>query len=128
MLKRLFTSHHIPFLYLKMVMGGLLLAFTCVWIVTACTQQTTTTQKPSDTTELSQAGLGRLNQSRQLSTDLDTAIEKVADKAIPAVVHIVVKEHQEMANPFYAYKDTNPPPMEQYFQQIFFTKVELAME
>jgi serine protease Do len=113
MLKRLLTSHHIPAPYLKMIMAGLLLAFTCVWIVTACAQQPTLSQKPSDTTELSPAGSGRINQSTQLSTDLDTAIEQVAKEAIPAVVHIVVKEHQEMSNPFYAYKD-NP-----FFRRFF---------
>jgi serine protease Do len=90
-----------------MILTGLLVTLACVWIVTACAQQTTLSQKPSDKKQSSQAGSGRLNQSRQLSTELDTAFEKVADKAIPAVVHIVVKEHQEMANPFYAYKDNS---------------------
>jgi hypothetical protein len=66
-----------------------------MWIVTACTQQPALPQKPSETTEVSQAGSGRLNQPIQLSADLNTAIEQVADKAIPAVVHIVVKEHQQ---------------------------------
>ena len=47
MLKRLFTSHHMPVPYLKMMLAGLLLAFTSLWIVTACTQQLMLSQKPS---------------------------------------------------------------------------------
>jgi len=113
MLNRLYISHCIPARYIKMMMAGLLSALTCVWLVTACAQQPALNQKPSDTTEMSPAGSGRLNQQVRLSTDLNTAIEQVADKAIPAVVHIVVKEHQEMANPFYAYKD-NP-----FFRRFF---------
>ncbi len=113
MLNRLFISHRMPARYLKMMTAGLLSALACMWIVTACTQQPTLPQKPADTTEVSPAGSGRLNQPVHLSIDLNTAIERVADKAIPAVVHIDVKEHQEMANPFYAYKD-NP-----FFRRFF---------
>ena len=113
MLNRLLTTHRISAPSLKMMLTGLLLASACVWIFTACDQMPALSLKPSDTTELSQAGSRLVNQGPRLSTDLDTAIEQVADKAIPAVVHIVVKEHQEMANPFYAYKD-NP-----FFRRFF---------
>jgi serine protease Do len=113
MLNRLLISNRTPAPYLKMMMAGLLLAFICAWIVTACAPKSTVSQKPFDTLELSQAASSRENQSMTMSTELDTAIERVADKAIPAVVHIVVKEHQEMVNPFYAYKD-NP-----FFRRFF---------
>ena len=83
MLKQLIISHRIPAPFLKMMMAGLLLAFACAWIFTACEQQPVPSIKPSDTTDLSQAGSRRVDQSSQLSTDLATAIEKVATDAIP---------------------------------------------
>ena len=115
MLNRLLTSHRTAARFLKLTMAGLLSTFAAAWIFTACDQQPQPTIKstPSAAAESSQAGSRRVNLSAQLSTDLGTAIEQVADKAIPAVVHIVVKEHQELANPFYAYKD-NP-----FFRRFF---------
>jgi len=113
MLNRLLISYRMPTSFLKIMMAGLLLAFACAWIFTACDQQPVASIKPSDTTESSQAGSQRVNQRPLISPDLSTAIERVADKAIPAVVHIIVKEHQEMANPLYAYKD-NP-----FFRRFF---------
>jgi len=107
MLNRLFIFHGIAARHLKMITAGILWALICGWIATACAQKPTENQKPADTAAMSQAGSDRLNQPVQLAADLDTAIERVADQAIPAVVHIVVKEHQEMANPFYAYKDNS---------------------
>jgi hypothetical protein len=47
------------------------------------------------------------------SDNLTTAIEQVAQDTIPAVVHIEVTEHQEVANPFYQYR--NDP----YFKYFF---------
>jgi serine protease Do len=113
MLNRLLMSHRTPVRFSKMLMTALLLVFGLAWIFTACNQQPTAGIKPSDTTELSQGETLLVNQGPQLTTALGTAIEQVADKAIPAVVHIVVKEHQETANPFYAYKD-NP-----FFRRFF---------
>ena len=113
MLNQSLISHRIPAPFFKMMMAGLLLAFVCSWIFAACNQQPVQSIKPSATTELSQAGSGPVNQSPQLSTDLGTAIEQVADNAIPAVAHIEVTEHQEMANPFLQYKD-NP-----FFRRFF---------
>jgi len=113
MLNRLLISHRSPAQFLKMLTAGLLLFFASAWIFAACNQPAESSMKPSAASDLSQTGFRPLNQGQQLSTDLDTAIERVADKAIPAVVHIVVKEHQELANPFYAYKD-NP-----FFRRFF---------
>jgi serine protease Do len=93
--------------------AGLLLIAACAWIVTACYQEPAAKLEPSDTKEVSQTESRPADQSSQLSTDLGTAIERVADKAIPAVVHIDVKEHQELANPFLPYKD-NP-----FFRRFF---------
>ncbi len=111
MLNRSLISYRIFAPLFKMMMAGLLLAF--AWIFIACDQQPALSSKPSATTELSQAVSRRVNPGQQLSTDLGTAIEQVADNAIPAVAHIVVTEHQEMANPLYAYKD-NP-----FFRRFF---------
>ena len=113
MLNRLLISQRIPACFLKIMMAVLLLAFAFAWMFTACVQPRAQSIKASDTTELSQAGSQRVNQRPFTSSNLSTAIEHMADKAIPAVVHIIVKEHQEMANPLYAYKD-NP-----FFRRFF---------
>jgi serine protease Do len=115
MLNRLLTSHRTAARFLKLMTAGLLSTFAAAWIFAACGQQPeqTITPKPSAVAESSQAGSRPVNQGPQLSVDLATAIERVANTAIPAVVHIVVKEHQELANPFYAYKD-NP-----FFRRFF---------
>jgi serine protease Do len=115
MLNQLLTSHRTAATFLKLMTAGLLSTFAAAWIFAACDHQPQQTIKPtpSAAAESSQAGSSRVNQSLQLSTDLATAIEQVADKAVPAVAHIVVKEHQELANPFYAYKD-NP-----FFRRFF---------
>jgi len=106
-------SHRIFAAAFKIKTTALLLVFAMAWIFTACNQQPAPVIKTSDAAEVSQGEALQANQSPQLTTALGTAIEQVADKAIPAVVHIVVKEHQEMANPFYAYKD-NP-----FFRRFF---------
>ncbi|MFZ0613447.1 MAG: Do family serine endopeptidase, partial [Desulfobacterales bacterium] len=46
------------------------------------------------------------------SDNLITAIEKVAQDTIPTVVHIEITEHQEIANPFYQYRND---PFFKYF-------------
>jgi len=91
----------------------LVLAFACAWIFAACNQRSAPSKKPTDTKPMSQIEPRGVDHKSQLSTDLSTVIERVAAKSIPAVVHIVVKEHQEMANPFYSYKD-NP-----FFRRFF---------
>ncbi len=46
------------------------------------------------------------------SDNLTTAIERVAQETIPAVVHIDITEHQQVANPFYQYRND---PFFKYF-------------
>ncbi|MEJ2730484.1 MAG: Do family serine endopeptidase [Deltaproteobacteria bacterium] len=114
MFNRLLIFHRksVPFISMKTAALPLLV-FAAAWIFTACNQKPASGMKASSTTELSQGQSQQVSQSPQPSDHLRTAIEQVADKAIPAVVHIEVKEHQEMANPFYAYKD-NP-----FFRRFF---------
>ena len=113
MFDRMFLSHRIFAAIFKTKMTALLLVFAMAWFFTACNQQPTPVIKTADAAKVSQGKSLQTDQSSQLSTALGTAIEQVAEKAIPAVVHIEVKEHQEMANPFYAYKD-NP-----FFRRFF---------
>ena len=110
MLNRIFRSHTPS---LKTMTKVLVLAFACAWIFAACNQRSALSMKPTDTKQMSQIEPRGVDHKSQPSTDLSTVIERVAAKAIPAVVHIVVKEHQEMANPFYSYKD-NP-----FFRRFF---------
>lgn len=107
MLNRLLISQRIPAPFFRVTMSARLLAFALALIFTACTHQPAHGMTPAGTTKMSQGQSLQVSQNAQLSTALGTAIEQVANKAIPAVVHIVVKEKQELANPFYAYKD-NP--------------------
>ena len=108
MLKRLLKSNYFiaipPF---RKLMTGLLLAVAGAWILTACGQEPAPAPKTATPTESSQAAVRVADPSPQLSAGLTSAIEQVANKAIPAVVHIEVTEHQELANPYYAYRD-NP--------------------
>ena len=113
MFNRLLISHRISGPFIKIMTVGLVSAFACAWIFTSCDQRTTPTVKAPDTKRVSQEQPQQTNQSAQLSIDLATAVEQVADVAIPAVVHIDVKEHQELANPFLRYKD-NP-----FFRRFF---------
>ena len=88
----------------RMLTTGLLLTLACVWLLGACDRPIT---------ENSRSVTHETERSRSLSADLNTAIEQVADESIPAVVHIEVTEHQELANPFLRYKD-NP-----FFRKFF---------
>jgi Do/DeqQ family serine protease len=113
MFNRLFISNRrIPAPFKKMI-AGLLLAFAGAGVITACAQQPAPDNKSSAAAESSHAVVSRVDTSQRLSTDLSSAIEQVANKAIPAVVHIEVTEHQEMPNPYYAYRD-NP-----FFRRFF---------
>ena len=114
MFNRLFISNRrIPARFFRMRMAGLLLAFTGAWVIAACAQQPAPVNKSSAAAESSPVVVRRSVSSQQLSADLSSAIEQVANKAIPAVVHIEVTEHQEMPNPYYAYRD-NP-----FFRRFF---------
>jgi serine protease Do len=116
------SIRHISAPILRSMKAGLLLAVACTWMVAACSQQQTSgknTGKAVDSNntvtavESSQAAVSPKNASAQLSQNLSSSIERVAKKAIPAVVHIEVTEHQELANPYYAYRD-NP-----FFRRFF---------
>jgi serine protease Do len=103
---------------LRNMKAGLLLAVACTWMVAACSQQATSGNNTVKTVKAvessqSQTAVDQGNASAHLSQNLSSAIEQVADKAIPAVVHIEVTEHQELANPYYAYRD-NP-----FFRRFF---------
>ncbi len=113
MLNRLLKSHRHSAAFPTRTAAGLLLAFAGAWIFTACAQQPAMSKEPSKPAPLSQTASQPANQSLQTPDDLRTAIEQVATQSIPAVVHIEVTEHQELANPFYAYKD-NP-----FFRRFF---------
>jgi serine protease Do len=113
MMNRSLFPDRIDVPFLKTMLAAMLLMFAGAWLFAACNQKSADVMKPAEIKASSQAETSRVNQLPQPSADLMTAIERVADKAVPAVVHIVVKEHQEMANPFYAYKD-NP-----FFRRFF---------
>ena len=116
------STHFMSAPILRNLKAGLLLAVACTWMVAACSQESTASNNTVKTVdsnksvaavESPQAAVSPQNASAQLSQNLSSAIEQVAKKAIPAVVHIEVTEHQEMTNPYYAYRD-NP-----FFRRFF---------
>ncbi len=113
MLDRITKHHRCPAWFFRMLTTGLLLALAWAWLLGACDRRPELIKNPADTIENSRSATQEMDRSRSLSTELDTAIEQVADKSIPAVVHIEVTEHQELANPFLRYKD-NP-----FFRRFF---------
>jgi serine protease Do len=117
------SIHMVSAPILKNMKAGLLLAVACTWMFAACSRPEASANNTVKTpaagsqavaaAEPSQAAVSPQNASAQLSQNLSSANEQVAKKAIPAVVHIEVTEHQEMANPYYAYRD-NP-----FFRRFF---------
>jgi len=116
------STHLMSAPILRYLKAGLLLAVACTWMFAACSRQQTpagNTVKADDSNksvaavESHQTAVSPQNDSAQLSQNLSSAIERVAEKAIPAVVHIEVTEHQELANPYYAYRH-NP-----FFRRFF---------
>jgi len=97
----------------KTLMSGVLAVLFSLLLVTACDRQKEEVWNTPVTTISSQPVSPGLEENPLTASNLSTAIEQVADKAIPAVVHIQVTEHQEMANPYYSYKD-NP-----FFRRFF---------
>jgi serine protease Do len=94
-------------------MPGVLTVLLSLSLITACHRQKEEVPNTPATTISSQPLTPGVEENPQTPANLSTAIEGVAEKAIPAVVHIQVTEHQEMANPFYSYRD-NP-----FFRRFF---------
>ncbi len=97
----------------KILIPGVLSVLISAWVITACDRQKEKVLQTPATTISSQPVSPGVEENPQTPVNLSTAIEQVANKAIPAVVHIQVTEHQELANPFYSYKD-NP-----FFRRFF---------
>jgi len=86
MLNRLLISNRrIPTPF-KMMIARLLLAVAGAWVISACAQQPAPNTKSSAAAESSPAVVSKGDPSQRLATDLSSAIEQVANNAIPAGV------------------------------------------
>ncbi len=85
---------------------------------TACNKkdEQAETAKETKTAVASQPAMATVTAQPQTQVDWKTAIERVAEKAIPTVVHIEVTEYQEVVNPMFPF-DNDP-----FFQQFFGTR------
>jgi len=89
--------------------------FLAIGLFTACSRKDEQAAKPKkiESAVSSQPAVAPVTTQPQTQTDWNTAIERVAKKAIPTVVHIEVTEYQEVVNPIFPFEN-NP-----FFQQFF---------
>ncbi|KAF0120295.1 MAG: protease Do, partial [bacterium] len=80
--------------FIKISILGMVFMFLGVWFMTACARESEDAQKPTDALVSD-----RVEGNTKTPVDLSTAIERVAEQNIPAVVHIEVTERQEVVNP-----------------------------
>ena len=99
--------------FIKISMLGMVFIFLSVWFMPACARQSEDAQKPAGTSVSPQPVSGRVEENAKTPVDLSTAIERVAEQNIPAVVHIEVTERQEVVNPLSPFE--NDP----FFQRFF---------
>jgi serine protease Do len=97
----------------KILMPGVLAVLLSLLLITACDRQKEEVSKTPVPAMAPQPVSPEVENNPQPLIDLSTAIEQVADKAIPAVAHIQVTQHQEIANPFLPYEE-NP-----FFRRFF---------
>jgi serine protease Do len=79
--------------------------------LTACSGNGTSQPSPATVQSAPQAQAAA-QKTAAPAINLTTAIERVAQETIPAVVHIEITEHQQVANPFYQYRND---PFFKYF-------------
>jgi len=89
--------------------------FLATGLFTACNKKDEQAGKPegTDTAISSQPAVAPVTTQPQTMVDWKTAIERVAKKAIPTVVHIEVTEYQEVVNPMFPFE--NDPFLQQFF-------------
>jgi Do/DeqQ family serine protease len=91
--------------------ASLLFVAVIVLSLTACSRDGTTQPTPAAARPAPQVSAAA-GKTAAPSDNLTTAIERVAQETIPAVVHIEITEHQQVANPFYQYRND---PFFKYF-------------
>jgi serine protease Do len=89
------------------------LLFFMAGMVTACSKAEEQAEKPKEAPPSSQPSQAPVAEKTGAPADWRTAIEQVAEKAIPVVVHIEVTEYQEVANPMLPFE--NDPLFRQFF-------------
>lgn len=98
---RHFCNHYrvLSTIFLKVFALGPVSVFVTIWFLTPCAQQDEQANKPRDTSLSPQAVPAHGSAGTKVPVDLSTAIVQVAQRAIPAVVHIEVTQRQEVVTP-----------------------------
>ncbi len=89
--------------------------FLATGLFTACNKKDEQAAKPKETAISSQPAQAPTATKSKTQADWSAAIERVAKKALPTVVHVEVTEYQEVVNPMFPFEN-NP-----FFQQFFGT-------
>jgi serine protease Do len=92
---------------------GLVSMLLIACLFTACNKQNDQTQKSTDGSVSPQSTDVQTATKAATSVDLSTAIVRVAQQTIPAVVHIEVTQRQEVASPLLPFED------DPFFQRFF---------
>lgn len=92
---------------------GLVLMLLTAWSLSACTKQDERAQKSADVPGSPQSVSVQATAKNTPRVELSTAIVRIAQQTIPAVVHIEVTQRQEVANPLLPF-DSDP-----FFRRFF---------
>jgi serine protease Do len=90
---------------LTRIFPSIMLAFLLVFSVGLARSQAQTSSQPALKTETAVVKQPTAANPIQSAADLSTAITKVAQETIPAVVHVEVTESQEVTNPFLPFQN-----------------------
>ena len=99
--------------FFKLLVPGIVVLFLAAWFLTACAKQEEQAQKTPEAPATSESVPAPAVEARQAFADLSTAIVRVAQENIPAVVHIEVTQRQEVANPMLPFE--NDPFFRRFF-------------
>ena len=111
--KSLCSYHHmLSNRVIKVFMLGMVLMFLSAYFLTSCARQGEQGGKSTDEPASPQPVPAQILENPKSPVDFSTAIERVTEEAIPAVVHIEVTERQEMVNPVLPFEND---PFFRYF-------------
>jgi serine protease Do len=94
----------------RIFLYGIVILSLSSWSFTACAKQEEQAKKPAEVSTKAAAQESKLSKG---TADLSTAIERVAEQTIPAVVHIEVTQRQEVSTPLLPFE--NDPLFRHFF-------------
>lgn len=97
----------------KVFWQAAVLVFTTLWLLTACARQGEEAREAKDASMSSKRVFAEAAEDSKTPVVFSTAIERVAEQTIPAVVHIEVTQRQEVTNPLLPFE--NDPFFRHFF-------------